>query len=116
MPTYDQLGGIISPPQPSATAGILKQVVDNDTPLPDYPGLAIARDWPVKGQTTWYFPSTTAIIQGKATAAMDTVIATGDQVGAAIEKISDVGATVINNLWPLLIGGAIFWAWIKAQK
>ena len=43
-------------------------------------------------------------MQGKAQAAIDTVIATGDQVGAAIQKVADVGGNIMQNIVPILIG------------
>jgi len=90
------------PVQLTSDPDINKQVVPAGTPAPSYV-TGIALNFP-PGYDSWYFPTSAAVMQGKAQAAIDTVIATGDQVGAAIQKVADVGGNIMQNIVPILIG------------
>lgn len=96
---------------------IVKQVVPNDTPIPDDGSVvAVARDMPEPGQSTWYQPTASARAAGKLTALMDTIAATGAQLTDAGRRALDVGGAIIGNLQPILIGVALLYVWLQWEK
>lgn len=114
--TYDEMG---NPSQDEETAytktsdpNIVKRIVPAGTPIPA--GVAaVAARVPDAEHDTWYYPTTAAINAGQAQAAIDTVIATGDQIGAAVVKVAEIGAEVTKNIFPILVGIALLFAWSK---
>lgn len=94
---------------------IVKTEVPNDTPL-DPRVVAVSRDFPRAGITTWYAPTTQAIASGKTQAAVDTIAATGAQLTAAGESILGVAGAVVQNLPLILLGlAALFLMWEKSK-
>jgi len=96
------------PPQATSDPNILKQIVPTGTPVPLYV-TGVTRGFPSAMYDSWYFPTGQAYASGNAQAAMDTITATGDQIGANIQAVTNIGANVVQNFVPLLIGiAAIF--------
>lgn len=100
------------PVQNTSNPDIQKQIVPAGTVAPAYV-TAISLGFPSSYYDTWYFPTQTAITSGKAQAAIDTIVATGDQVGAAIQQVANVGAGIANNFVPLLIGIAALFLFLR---
>jgi len=100
------------PPQATSDPNILKQIVPTGTPVPAYvSGVSIG--FPNANYDSWYFPTPAAYSAGNAQAAMDTVVATGDQIGATIQSVANVGAGIANNFMPLLIGAIALVLFLK---
>lgn len=90
------------PVQATSNADIQKQIVPTGTTPPAYV-VAVAAGFPSAYYDSWYFPTQGAIVAGHAQAAVDTVIATGDQIGAGITQIANIGANIAQNFVPILI-------------
>lgn len=100
------------PPQATSDPDILKQIVPTGTPLQPYV-TAVAKGFPSEYYDSWYFPTNAAITRGKVQAATDTIVATGDQIGATIQKVANVGESIASNFMPILIGIAALVLFLK---
>ena len=114
-PVIPDLSNSEFPVQSTSNPDIVKQIVPTGTPVPTYvTGVTIG--FPSVYYDSWYFPTNAAYSAGRAQAALDTVVATGDQIGAVITKVGDVGAAIANNFVPLLIGIAAIWLFMSASR
>ena len=100
------------PPQATSDPNILKQIVPAGTPVPAYV-TGVALGFPDAMYDSWYFPTPAAYSAGRAQAATDTIIATGDQIGATIQSVANVGAGIAQNFVPILIGIAALFLIMK---
>jgi len=102
------LSGIMDPVN---SADFIRTIVPNDTPIPqDGSVTAVAVDFPEPGKTTWYSPTTAAIVAGRAQAALDTLKATSD-------KIVAVGTGITENIIPIIIGlAALYWLFKYGER
>lgn len=91
------------PEQLTSDPNVHKQVVPTGTPRPYYVA-AYSIGFPNAYYDTWYFPTSDAYSAGRTQAAIDTIVATGDQIGAVVTKVADVGANIAGNLGPIIVG------------
>lgn len=89
----------------TADPSIVKTEVPNDTPL-DSRVVAVSRDFPRAGVTSWYAPTSQAVVSGKVQAAVDTIASTGAQLTAAGESMLGIAGAVVQNL-PLILAGIV---------
>ena len=102
---------------PADSGDFIHTVVPNDTPTPmDGSVVAVARDLPSPGQTTWYSPTTAAIASGRVQAAVDTLEATGAQLTQAGESIIGAASAITQNFIPILIGLAALYLLFEFEK
>lgn len=83
-------------------------IVPNDTPkVAEVAAWSI--DDPAPGKTTWYKISDRAWADGRAQAAIDTIAAVGAQISDTAGQVFDVGASILKNIVPILIGIAVLY-------
>jgi len=99
----------------TADPNIVKTEVPNDTPL-DPRVVALTRDFPRAGVTSWYAPTTQAVATGKIQAAVDTIAATGAQLTAAGESVLGFAGAVVQNLPLILMGLAAVYLLFKWES
>lgn len=101
----------------SSNPDFMEAQVPNDTPLPsDDSVVALMRDYPAPGVTTWMSPTQAAILSGKVQAAVDTIAATGAQLTSAGESIISAAAGIASNIVPILVALAALFIWIERGK
>lgn len=95
--------------QATADPDIIKKIVPTGTPGATLDGATtVAVSFPDVVSDTWYKPSNGAYVAGRATAAIDTIQQTAG-------KLADVGATIANNLMPIVIGIAVLYFFLLHQ-
>jgi len=96
--------------QATADPDIIKKIVPTGTPGATLDGATtVAVSFPDPLSDTWYKPSSGAYVAGRATAAIDTIQQTAG-------KLADVGATIANNLMPIVLGIAVMWFFFKNNE
>lgn len=96
---------------------IIKRIVVSGTMGATQDGAtAVSIGFPDAGFDTWYKPTQTAYTAGRAQAALDTIQATTDSIQAAATQISDLGAGLVKNFIPLLVGAAVLYFFLMQRK
>lgn len=123
MNTFDSGGNVLGAIAsdyawvPSSNSDFVETQVPNDTPLPtDNTVIALMRDFPAQGTTTWYSATAAAYGAGRQQAAIDTLAATGAQLTQAGESIINAAAGIANNIVPILVALAALFIWIEKGK